>query len=72
MVADTLNELHVFAFNKIGLKRHFFQGARKGHPHYDLTTEQKLNKAIENGAKVVGIRKITKLSREMIDYGYNV
>ncbi len=66
MVADTLNELHVFAFNKIGLKRHFFQGTRKGHPHYDLTTEQKFNKAIENGAKVVNIREITKLCREMI------
>ncbi len=69
MVADTLNELHNFAFNLIGLKRHFFQGTRKGHPHYDLTTEQKLNKAIENGAKIVGIREIVTLSREMIDYG---
>ena len=30
MVADTLNELHQFAFNKVGIRRHFFQGTRKG------------------------------------------
>ena len=35
MVADSLKELHSFA-EKIGLKRHFFEGVRKGHPHYDL------------------------------------
>ena len=68
-VADTLNELHIFAFNSIGLKRHFFQGTRKGHPHYDLTTEQKYDKAIENGAKMVGIREIAVLSREMMNHG---
>ena len=66
MVADTLNELHQFAFNKVGIRRHFFQGTRKGHPHYDLTTKAKWNKAIENGAKIVGIREIAKLSKEMI------
>ena len=64
MVADDLVELEQFA-ESIGLKRHFYQGVRKGHPHYDLTTEAKLNTAIDNGAKMVGIREIVKLSRRM-------
>ncbi len=65
MVADSLDELHKFAFEKVEIRRHFYQGVRKGHPHYDLTTEAKWNKAIENGAKLVGIREIAKLSRRM-------
>lgn len=39
MVANTVEELHEFA-ESIGLKRHFFHGVRKGHPHYDLTNER--------------------------------
>lgn len=35
LVADSLEELHSFA-NSIGLKRHWFEGVRKGHPHYDI------------------------------------
>ena len=65
MVADSLDELHLFAFNRLGLKRHFFQGTRKGHPHYDLTTQAKKITAIERGAKMVGIREIAILSRRM-------
>jgi len=65
MVADTFGELHKFALTKVGIRRHFYQGVHKGHPHYDLTTEAKYNKAIENGAKLVGIRTIAKLSRRM-------
>ncbi len=64
MVADNLIELERFA-ESMGLKRHFYQGVRKGHPHYDLTTQAKKETAIRMGAKLVGIRKITKLSREM-------
>jgi hypothetical protein len=38
MVADSLAELHAFA-SSIGLKRIYFHGVRKGHPHYDLTNK---------------------------------
>jgi len=65
MVADSLNELHQFAFNKVGIRRHFFQGTRKGHPHYDLTTFAKKNRALEQGAMMVSIREITLISRRM-------
>ena len=63
MVADSLNELHQFAFNKVGIRRHFFQGSRKGHPHYDLTTFAKKVRALDKGAKLVGIREIVLISR---------
>lgn len=35
LVADSLEELHEFA-KQIGIKRCWFHGIRKGHPHYDL------------------------------------
>ena len=35
LVATTLKELHAYA-NVIGLKRCWFEGLRKGHPHYDV------------------------------------
>ena len=65
MVADTLEELHNFAI-KIGLKRHYFEGVRKGHPHYDLTNKSIREKAIENGAVVVSSKKIVELSHKLV------
>ena len=41
----SLEELHVFA-TRIGIKRHWFEGVRKSHPHYDLTTE--INRLVAN------------------------
>lgn len=35
VVADTLQELHNMMEN-IGVKKYWFEGVRKGHPHYDL------------------------------------
>lgn len=65
MVADSLEELHAFAIS-IGLKRHFFEGVKKGHPHYDLTNKTIMQKAIENGAQVVGSKKIVEISHQLI------
>ena len=64
MVADNLVELEQFA-ESMGIRRHFYQGVRKGHPHYDLTTQAKKEMAIRMGAKMVGIREIVTISREM-------
>lgn len=47
LVADSLEELHVFAA-RIGLKREWSQDA-KGVPHYDLTPRRRA-RAVELGA----------------------
>lgn len=76
LVADTIEELHNFA-NTIGLKRHFFEGVKKNHPHYDLIYKsrkpvcdeagnQMIDKAILNGAIVVGNKKIVEISHKSI------
>lgn len=60
LVATTKKELHEFAM-KIDLKLCWFHGTRKGHPHYDLTTEFKVNKAVEAGAVVVTSKDIVRM-----------
>jgi hypothetical protein len=58
LISDkSLDELHDFAVS-IGLKRHFFQGKTKGHPHYDLTTSKASLRARTNGATLVSAREI--------------
>ena len=64
MVANTLDELHRFA-RKIGLKRTWFQD--KKHPHYDLTTQRMIDKAIINGAVPVSSREIIRILRRGVD-----
>jgi hypothetical protein len=54
LTADTIEELHAFAF-RIGMKRMWFQDHPR-HPHYDLTkTRRKL--AIRVGAKEIDARE---------------
>ena len=65
MVADSLEELHEFASEVMGLKRHFYEGVRKGHPHYDLTTSNKRIGALIHGAKPVSPKEIVRISRRM-------
>lgn len=48
MFADSLAELHAMAA-KIGRKRCWFEGLRRGSPHYDLTPSFRA-KAIAAGA----------------------
>lgn len=62
LCADTVDELHQFAY-KIGLKRCWFHGVRKGHPHYDL--HGSFNKiVIEQGALLVNTRNLIKLLKK--------
>jgi len=65
LVADTLKELHTFA-RRIGLKRHFFHGTRKGHPYYDLTNKRIKKKVISKGATLIPIRKVLDISKNTI------
>ncbi len=66
LVANTLEELHEFA-SRIGLGRHFYHGVRKGHPHYDLTSEGKKAAAIRAGAWIVDSRRVLLVSKESLN-----
>lgn len=64
MVADSLEELHEFA-TRIALSRSYFEGVRKGHPHYDLTNERRREMAYEAGAVKVSSREILIKSKAL-------
>jgi hypothetical protein len=48
MWADSIEELHQFAA-RIPVKRCWFHGVRKGHPHYDVNYCQRKS-ALDHGA----------------------
>lgn len=60
LVADNVDELHAFAL-ELSLKRHFFHGVRKSHPHYDLTNAQIVTLAINHGAEIVTSKELIKI-----------
>lgn len=53
-------ELHNFAAS-IGLKPEWYQ-AKLAHPHYDLTTSRKRNRAIACGARLVETKELLKFA----------
>lgn len=64
LVADTLDELHKFA-NSIGIKRNYFHGLRKGHPHYDLTNKDIIRTVLDSDEiEIVGGKKILEISKK--------
>ncbi len=77
LVADDLNELHKFAF-KINLKRQYYHGVRKGHPHYDLvswkniplwdsdTKQTFIKKVYGEGAIYKSSKEILLISQKML------
>lgn len=62
LVADTLEELHLFA-KQIGLKFEWFQNKKK-HPHYDIFNS-KLDKALLNGAIFINKRDIINICKKL-------
>jgi hypothetical protein len=60
LIADTLEELHIFA-QSIGLKREWFQ--EKSYPHYDITIGIR-RKAIQNGAIEVCNKTFVRIMRK--------
>ena len=59
LVSDSsLEELHAFAQN-MGLKRHWFQ-VHRNHPHYDLTTNSALTRALARGAYNVSSKELIR------------
>lgn len=65
LVADSLQTLHEFA-QSIGLGRHFYEGIRKGHPHYDLTTKKRLQSALDAGAITISSKDLLLISQQML------
>lgn len=59
LVAENVAVLHAFA-QAMGLKRCWYHGARKGHPHYDLTTVNRRIDAYALGARKVSTRWIVE------------
>lgn len=64
LVADSLNELHAFA-SEVGIKRHWFEGLRKGHPHYDVP-KSRLEAVLIKDVRIVDSRTILKISKKLI------
>lgn len=62
LVADDLTELHLFALS-IGLKRWWYHGFKKGHPHYDLRGN-KLELALKKGAIKKNSKQIVEISKK--------
>ena len=66
LVADNLFELHSFA-KTVGLKRFYFHGVRKSHPHYDITNNIMLNKVLEQpNVQVVSSKIILIKSKNLL------
>lgn len=66
LVADTIENLHIFA-KKIGVKRHWFQNKKgKNQPHYDIKGVF-IEKARANGAIQVTRRELVSFLKE--NYG---
>jgi len=59
MIADSIEELHIFA-QTIGIKKCWFQNKRgKNQPHYDVK-ESKFKDAINQGATLVSSKEIVE------------
>ena len=60
MVSDkSVAELLQFGVS-LGLRRKWFQGKRRGHPHYDLTTARIIVRALEKGAVLVPSKELVR------------
>lgn len=72
IVADSIVELHQFA-KDYGINKCFFEGVRKGHPHYDWPkkylkawlTDSEDNHII-NCIKQINSRQLLKISKRLI------
>lgn len=67
LVADTLNELHDFCVNE-GIKRCWFEGVNRGHPHYDIPKHKKY--IIEyDFVKKITSKQLLLISKKLIKHG---
>lgn len=69
LVADSMSELHAFAFN-MGLRREWFQDHLR-HPHYDLTTTRALRRALDKGAKRTPCTNVVRMSHSLRNHAHS-
>lgn len=69
LVADSLDELHNKC-KELEIPRHYFEGVKKGHPHYDIIRKkdkQVVAYNIRYGAiKQINKRELLGISKSMI------
>lgn len=65
LVADSLDELHKYAV-KMGIKKHWFHGTRKGHPHYDIPYLAAQKVVEDPDVHYITTREILIKSKQMI------
>lgn len=65
LVANSIEELHNFC-NEIGIKRCWFEGVRKGHPHYDIPKYKYKTVMDDSRVKITSSREVLKVSKESI------
>lgn len=65
LVADSLEELHMFA-KKIGIGKNRYHGFKKGHPHYDLLSIKEAFVVGYAGAIPVSSRTLVLLTKAMM------
>lgn len=67
LVADSLQELHKFAY-EITLSKCWFHNRRgKFRPHYDIICPHMLERAFDRGAKLVDSKEIVKILKRNIE-----
>lgn len=63
LVADSLTELHEFA-NQNEIKRCWFEGVKRGHPHYDIPKQRR--DEIVKMSKMVSSKEILRISKTLL------
>lgn len=66
LLADTVEELHRFAIDRLGMKPEWFQNNSR-LPHYDLTVGNRF-KALRLGAFEIDDEKVVKLMKAPYQY----
>lgn len=63
LLADTIEELHVFATINLRMKKSWFQNPQNALPHYDLTKGKRFQ-AIAKGAIEIDIRRVAQMMKD--------
>lgn len=67
IVADTIEELHEYCAS-VGIKRCWFEGVRKGHPHYDLPFSKSHKVIFGKGqVQLKSSREILAVSKKLME-----
>lgn len=65
MVADSLKELHNFA-KRLGIRPHWFEGVKRGHPHYDIPAKRWKEVMRQPNVRIVNSRVVVDKSKAMM------